>query len=89
VNGVHPGRLAAFGVPNEQTGTEDVVITAEVDILDRDMRQRIADEIRQKVTRGSDIALRHVHIVDRGWLVKTSSGKVARAANREKYLSES
>lgn len=88
VNGVHPGRLAAFGVPNEQTGTEDVVIAAEVDILDRDKRQRIADEIRQKVTRGSDIALRHVHIVDRGWLVKTSSGKVARAANREKYLSE-
>jgi acyl-CoA synthetase (AMP-forming)/AMP-acid ligase II len=88
VNGVHPGRVAAFGVPNEQTGTEDVVITAEVDILDRDKGQRIADEIRQKVTRGSDIALRHVHIVDRGWLVKTSSGKVARAANREKYLSE-
>jgi len=26
--------------------------------------------------------------VERGWLLKTSSGKVARSANREKYLSE-
>jgi acyl-CoA synthetase (AMP-forming)/AMP-acid ligase II len=29
-----------------------------------------------------------VHIVPPGWLLKTSSGKVARSANREKYLSE-
>jgi fatty-acyl-CoA synthase len=38
------------------------------------------------VTRGSDVALRQVRVVDRGWLLKTSSGKIARAANRDKYL---
>lgn len=92
VPGVHPGRVAAFGVPNEETGTEDVVIIAEVDMLepgkDGADLQQIADEIRQRVTRGSDIALRYVKLVERGWLLKTSSGKVARSANREKYLSE-
>lgn len=99
VEGIHAGRVAAFGVFNERTGTEDVVIVAEVD-YDRlearqpgssdiqDQTERIAAEIRERVTRGSDIALRYVHVVDRNWLLKTSSGKVARRANREKYLSE-
>ncbi len=88
VPGVHDGRASAFGVFNEEEGTEDVVIVAEVDTQDEDERTRIADGIRQVITRGSAVALRHVHIVDQKWLVKTSSGKNARLANREKYLKE-
>lgn len=96
VKGVHPGRVVAFGVPNEATGTEDVVVIAEVDIkkiddIDLDNSpeaNRISDEIRLRVNRGSDIALRYVRLVSRGWLLKTSSGKVARSANRERYLTE-
>jgi acyl-CoA synthetase (AMP-forming)/AMP-acid ligase II len=98
VNGVHPGRVVAFGVPNEATGTEDVVIIAEVDTADKEFVDsdlesspevdRISDEIRMRVTRGSDIALRLVKLVKRGWLIKTSSGKIARVANREQYLNE-
>jgi fatty-acyl-CoA synthase len=85
VEGIHPGRVAAFGVFNEDTGTEDVVIVAEVEDETAD-REMLANEVRQRVTRGSDIALRNVQLVERGWLLKTSSGKVARSANREKYL---
>jgi fatty-acyl-CoA synthase len=98
VHGVHPGRVVAFGIPNETTGTEDVVIIAEVDriignIDERNLENspeynRIMDEIRLRVNRGSDIALRYVQLVRRGWLLKTSSGKVARNANRERYLNE-
>jgi fatty-acyl-CoA synthase len=98
VQGVHPGRVAAFGVPNEATGTEDAVIIAEADLPKNDIGgtnlenspewSRITDEIRLRVTRGSDIALRYVRLVERGWLLKTSSGKVARSANRERYLTE-
>ena len=98
IQGVHPGRVVAFGIPNEATGTEDVVIIAEVDISTDDFDdfdiesspkcRQIADEIRMRVTRGSDIALRYVKLVNRGWLLKTSSGKVARSANRERYLTE-
>ncbi len=92
VPGVHPGRVAAFGVPNPETGTEDVVIAAELEDHSLDPEdpaaQPIADEIRRRITRGSDVALRYVKLVRRGWLLKTSSGKVARSANREKYLSE-
>jgi fatty-acyl-CoA synthase len=86
--GVHPGRLVAFGVFSEDAGTEEVVIVAEVDTDDAEARIRIADEIRQRIARGSDVSLRHAHVVGAHWLLKTSSGKTARGANREKYLAE-
>ena len=88
VPGVHAGRASAFGVFNDQTGTEDVIVVAEVDSEDLDERARIAREIREAINRGSAIAVRHVHIVSAPWIVKTSSGKTARLANREKYLKE-
>lgn len=88
VPGVHPGRVVAFGVFNETAGTEDVVIVAEVDADDQDERDVIGDAIRQTVTRGSAVALRHVYLVSKQWLIKTSSGKNARTANKEKYLKE-
>ncbi|MCX6055415.1 MAG: AMP-binding protein [Chloroflexi bacterium] len=88
VSGVHAGRVVAFGVFNEETGTEDVVIVAEVDTPEEKEREIIGDMIRQTVTRGSAVALRHVYLVDALWLIKTSSGKTARGANKEKYLKE-
>ncbi len=88
VQGVHAGRVVAFGVFNETTGTEDVILVAEVDTADQDERDAIGDAIRQTVTRGSAVALRHVYLVDAKWLIKTSSGKNARTANKEKYLRE-
>jgi fatty-acyl-CoA synthase len=88
VPGVHAGRASAFGIFNEATGTEDVVLVAEVDSDDPAEQQEIADQIRATVTRGSAVALRYVHITGSHWLVKTSSGKTARSANREKFLKE-
>jgi|WetSurMetagenome_2_1015567.scaffolds.fasta_scaffold34273_3 fatty-acyl-CoA synthase len=88
VPGVHAGRASAFGVFNDSNGTEDVVMVAEVDCENEEERQKIADGIRAVVTRGSAVALRYVHLVGKHWLVKTSSGKTARSANREKFLKE-
>jgi len=89
--GVHAGRVVAFGVFNPETGTEDIVVVAESeeDLTDQpEKAQAIANEIRRRVTQGSDVALRFVEVVGRNWLLKTSSGKIARAANREKYLEQ-
>lgn len=88
VPGVHAGRSVAFGVFNEEQGTEDVVIIAEVDSEDPLEQQKIADAIRLHVTKNSAIALRHVKVVDPKWIIKTSSGKTARSANKEKFLKE-
>lgn len=88
VPGVHPGRSVAFGLFDETQGTEDVVIIAEAGTDDESRQRKIADAIRQHVTKNSAIALRYVKVVGPGWIIKTSSGKTARSANREKFLEE-
>jgi acyl-CoA synthetase (AMP-forming)/AMP-acid ligase II len=87
VRGVHAGRSVAFGMFDETQGTEEVVIIAEVDSEDGEEHEKIADAIRQHVTKNSAIALRHVKVVGPKWILKTSSGKTARSANKEKFLS--
>ncbi len=88
VPGVHAGRSVAFGIYNDEEGTEDVVVIAEVDSDDPDDQQKVADAIRSHVTKNSAIALRYVKVVDPKWILKTSSGKTARSANKEKFLQE-
>jgi acyl-CoA synthetase (AMP-forming)/AMP-acid ligase II len=88
VPGVHAGRSVAFGLFDEAQGTEEVVIIVEVDSEDEKEHQRVADALRAHVTRNSAIALRHVKVVGPKWIVKTSSGKTARSANKEKFLQE-
>ncbi|MBS3752800.1 MAG: AMP-binding protein [Anaerolineales bacterium] len=88
VHGVHPGRAVAFGVFNEQAGTEDVVMVAESEAQEQDKKWELADKIRRHVTKNSPIALRYVKIVGPKWIIKTSSGKASRLANKEKYLRE-
>lgn len=88
VSGVYPGRVVVFGVPNADLGTEDVVAVVEPDKAASSDHKRLAVEIRLAVARSSEVSLRDVKIVDRHWLVKSSSGKIARSANREKYLEE-
>lgn len=88
VNGVHPGRAVAFGLFNEQKGTEDVVVIAEFEPDYAEKKQEMANQIRQRVSQNTAVALRTVYLVPERWLIKTSSGKIARTANKEKYLTE-
>ena len=87
VPGVHPGRVVAFGIYNEEIGTEEVVIVAEVEKKVESI-DSLEEMIKENVTRGSSIALRNVYLVNDKWLIKTSSGKISRLANKNKYLKE-
>jgi fatty-acyl-CoA synthase len=88
VSGVYPGRAVAFGIPNPVRGTEDIAIVAEMadGALSVEQRSQVGADIRRAIAAGTDLMVRHVELVPRNWLIKTSSGKVARAANREKFL---
>jgi fatty-acyl-CoA synthase len=88
VEGVHPGRAVAFGVPDEREGTELIAIIAEVDTEDSEDHKRISQSIRQTIAQQSMVTVNYVKLVGPKWLIKTSSGKIARAANREKWLAE-
>jgi fatty-acyl-CoA synthase len=88
IPGIHAGRSVAFGVFNDDLGTEDVCMVAEADTEDEAEQQRLAESIRNHVAQHSAITLRDVRVVGPKWILKTSSGKTARAANREKFLRE-
>jgi acyl-CoA synthetase (AMP-forming)/AMP-acid ligase II len=88
VPGVHPGRVVVFGVPNGDLGTEDVAVVAEVEANDESDLRRISESIRSGFARQTDCVARHIHLVDSRWLIKTSSGKISRQANRDKFLVE-
>jgi acyl-coenzyme A synthetase/AMP-(fatty) acid ligase len=75
-------------VPDEREGTELIAVVAEVETDNPDERKAINKAIRQTVARQSMVNVSYVTLVDERWLIKTSSGKIARAANREKWLAE-
>lgn len=89
VFGSSVGRMAAFGVSDESLGTEQPVLVMELrNRLGDAEERRLIDKLRHQVSDELDIALADVCIVSKGWVVKTTSGKVARAASRDKYLAE-
>jgi acyl-CoA synthetase (AMP-forming)/AMP-acid ligase II len=87
VTGIRKGRCVAFGMYDGESGTEEVVIIAESESQESD-KELIADAIRKHVTKNSAVAVRHVKVVDESWILKTSSGKTARSANKEKFVKE-
>jgi len=88
IPGVHAGRAVVFGVPDDREGTELVAVVAEVSTEDIELRKDIKSKIRQNVVAHSMVTVSFVHIVGPRWLIKTSSGKMARSANREKWMKE-
>ena len=86
INGVKPGRNVAFGVSEEGLGSDFLVVLCEKNHeIGRDERQ-IKREIRLRLESEIGVVPRTIKVEDRGWLVKTSSGKISRKENKRKYL---
>lgn len=89
IDGVAPGRVAAFGVYDPQTASEGVVVVAELRrALPETEAAALKAIIRRLVAQRLDAILYDLQLVDGPWVIKTSSGKVAGAANRDKYVAE-
>jgi acyl-CoA synthetase (AMP-forming)/AMP-acid ligase II len=86
---IHDGRVVAMGVYNPELGTEDIVVVAEVE-----RQELLADpteierEIRNLVVAGIGAAVRLIFLKPPKWIVKSTAGKAARSATREKLLEE-
>lgn len=87
VSGVVPGRVSAFSTFDDKRQTEHVVILAETEHENAAERQQTTLRIRQEVLAAFQLANFEIRLVEPGWLVKSTSGKMARGANREKWLS--
>lgn len=86
VAGVRRGCVAVFGIPDRASGTERLVILAET----RESDPKFLEDVRSRITAVAvdllgeppdDVVLAPPHSV-----LKTSSGKIRRAASRELYL---
>ena len=86
---IHDGRAVAVGVYNPDLGTEDVVVIAEVE--DENMLRdsgEIERKLREQVIAGTGVAVKAVVLKPPKWSVKSTAGKPARSATREKLLRE-
>ena len=86
VEGVTPGRVVVFGIANEKTGTEGLILLAESEEFEGGPARRLALRIRNAVAQELDCTPQDVRVVPPRWLVKSTAGKLARADNRSKYL---
>lgn len=88
IAGVIPGRCVAFGVEDKAKGTENVVIVAETSADDAATRQDLVRDIAHEVTVLFEISLADILLVEPKWLKKSTSGKIARGRNRDRYLEQ-
>jgi acyl-CoA synthetase (AMP-forming)/AMP-acid ligase II len=86
---VHDGRVIAVGIYNADLGTEEIMVVAEVEdeALLSDV-VRIEQEIRSRIVAGMGVVARTVILKPPNWIVKSTAGKPARSATREKLLRE-
>jgi len=84
--GIRKGCVAAFAAADPASGSERLVLVAET--RQRDPRRRSALEraVRERAADLLDLPPDEVLLAPPGAVLKTSSGKVQRAATRERYL---
>jgi acyl-CoA synthetase (AMP-forming)/AMP-acid ligase II len=88
IPGVKPGRTLAMPIQDAATGTNLFIMIVETELSSdtdrRDLRRRIMTDIFELV----GITPREVWLAPPGTLLKSTSGKLNRAANRDRILNE-
>ncbi|MBT4965278.1 MAG: AMP-binding protein [Alphaproteobacteria bacterium] len=82
IDGVRTGCVAVFGSLNEENGTERLVVMAETRTRDENERLEIRRRIEEATSNILGAPPDDVHLVDAQAVLKTSSGKIRRDANR-------
>lgn len=85
VEGVKPGRAVAFALYSDRTQSEEGYVVVESD-LPREDWTVLKRKIKEAVFSRLELTLQTVVIVEPGWLVKTTSGKISRKENAKKYI---
>jgi acyl carrier protein len=85
IDGIRNGRVAVFGSKDPKTETERLIVLAETRSKDSEERERLRTRIN---TLGTDLVGAppdDIVLAAPGTVLKTSSGKIRRAASRELY----
>ncbi|MEZ5356533.1 MAG: AMP-binding protein [Bryobacteraceae bacterium] len=87
--GIYPGRVVAFGVTDEEQGTESLAVVAELrGEWEEGAAKRIEREIKGLVLSAIGIAPRFVRVTPERWIVKSTAGKISRSETRARFMSE-
>ncbi len=84
IEGVYPGRSVTFGIWDDEIGTEELYVIVERKPAVPTTPIKIA--VQKAVNEEIGIVPKRVEVVEHMTLVKTSSGKISRARNKELYL---
>jgi 1-acyl-sn-glycerol-3-phosphate acyltransferase len=86
VPGVRRGCVAVFGVPDERNATERVIVLAETRAQDAAQRAQLRAAISKLANDLLAAPADDVVLAPPGSVLKTSSGKIRRAATRDSFL---
>lgn len=84
IEGVKPGRAVVLAENDDRVGSQVMIVVAERDADSARTDAEIRRDISDRLFSIFQAAPRQVRIVEEGWLIKTTSGKIGRAANLEK-----
>jgi 1-acyl-sn-glycerol-3-phosphate acyltransferase len=84
--GIRKGCVVAFGLKDEGSGTEKLVVVAETRESDASRRSAISAAISQEVSAGLGLPPDRVELIPPGSIPKTSSGKLRREETRQLYI---
>jgi acyl-CoA synthetase (AMP-forming)/AMP-acid ligase II len=89
VNGIYPGRVVAFGVLQEEYGTESLAVVAE---MRGDFDKRRAGEMQRAIQKlvlsTIGVAPRFALVVPERWIVKSTAGKISRRETKQRFAKE-
>ncbi len=85
IPGIRRGRVAVFGVPDHVTGTERLVVEAETREADAGAREALRHAVTEVAVDLMGTPPDEVVLARPGSVLKTSSGKIRRAASRDLY----
>jgi 1-acyl-sn-glycerol-3-phosphate acyltransferase len=85
-DGIRKGCIVAFGLKDESTGTEKLVVVAEVRERDARRHAAIAAAITGRVSQGLGLPPDRVELIPPGSIPKTSSGKLRREETKQLFL---
>jgi len=84
--GIRKGCVVAFGLKDEATGTEKLIVVAETREREARRRAAIAAAVTEQVSQGLGLPPDRVELIPPGSIPKTSSGKLRREETKQLYL---
>ena len=71
---------------DEASGSERLMILAETDVTDETIKKNMTNQIRMKIISELNVTVSIIRLLPPRWLIKSTSGKMARRENKEKIM---